>query len=163
MKYTNLLSKVGKIAWNSFHVLLILISLAIFGAMVFFSFWMQTLILAVIMMPPMIVFLGLVLNFELEILAGSELYNTGIVYEGNSLIGVKKGLGYYKRKRFIDFFQCSLFIGYLVYFICNMRFEMGWAIAGAVVCVVGGCLYFLAGLSSIEKNKLVNSENHLRY
>ncbi len=159
MKYTNILNKLGNIAWKALNLIIILIFLAVFGALMYLSFWLQTLILAVLMMPLMIVALGVVLNHQLEILAGGRLYNTGLVSGGNSLLGVEKGPGYYKRKRFVDFLQCFLFVGYLIYFACNMRSEIVWAIAGVIICVVGACLYFLAGLSSIEKNKSINNKD----
>ena len=100
------------------------------------------------------------LNFELEVLIGVRLYGRrDLVIDGNSVIDVEKGPGYYKRKTFIDFFQCLLFVVYLVYFACNMHSEIGWAIAGIVICVFGAGLCFLAGLSSIEKNKLMNNKH----
>ena len=159
MKYTNILNKLGNVVWKVFNIIIILIMLSLFGVMMYFSFWLETLILAVLMMPLMIVGLGLVLNYKLEILAGGILYNTGLIHEENSVLDVEKGPGYYKRKRFVDFFQCFLFIGYLVYFVCNMRPEIWWAISGIVICAIGACLYFLSGLSSIEKNKLMNGKN----
>lgn len=158
MKYTNILNKLGDVVWKVFNIIIILIMLSLFGVMMYFSFWLETLILAVLIMPLMIVGLGLVLNYQLEILAGGRLYNTGLVHEGNSVLGVEKGPGYYKRKTFIDFFQCLLFIVYLVFFACNMHSEIGWAITGIVICVLGAGLYFLVGLSSIEKSKLMNNK-----
>lgn len=156
MKYTNMLNKLGIIAWKGLNVIIILVSIALFGLMAYFSIWLQTLILAVMIMPMMIVFLGLVLNFQMEILSGGELYNTGLVHEGNSIINVKKGPGYYKRKKFVDFIQCVLFVCYIVYFAFNMQEEIGWAIGGIVVFLIGAVLYFMAGLSSIEKEKMIN-------
>ena len=69
MKYTNILNKLGNIAWKALNLIIILIFLAVFGALMYLSFWLQTLILAVLMMPLMIVALGVVLNHQLEILA----------------------------------------------------------------------------------------------
>lgn len=152
MKYTNMLNNLGKIAWKSLHVFLILISFGLVGSIAALSIWMENLILAVIMMPPMIVFLGLTLNYGMELIAGGELYNTGIVHEGNSLIGIKKGPGYYKRKKYVDFFQVFLFVAYIVYFAFNISVEPGWAIGGIILFSICAVLYFIVGLSSIEKN-----------
>ena len=158
MKYTNILNNLGKIAWKGLNVFLILLSFVLLGVMAWLSIWMETLILAVIIMPMMIVFIGVVLNHEMEILAGSELYNTGIVHEGHSLIGVKKGPGHYKRKKYVDFFQAFLFVAYIVYFMFKIRIEPVWAIAGIILFAVCSVLYFIAGLSSIERDKLENSK-----
>ena len=159
MNFTNSLNKLGNIFRKIFNIILILIILSLFASMMYLSFWLQTLILAVLMMPLMIVALGAGLNFQLQVLAGGKLYSRrDLVIDGNSVIDVEKGPGYYKRKTFIDFFQCLLFVVYLVYFACNMRSEIWWAIAGIVICIFGASLYFLAGLSSIEKNKLTNNK-----
>lgn len=161
MKFANLLNKIGNIFRKIFNILLILIILSFFGAIMYLSFWVKTLILAVLLMPVMIWFVGEMLNFLLGILTGERLLHSGVHYVigGNSvLVEDKKGPGYYKRKTFIDFFQCLLFIVYLVFFACNMHSEIGWAITGIVICVLGAGFYFLVGLSSIEKSKLMNNK-----
>ena len=159
MKYTNMLNNLGKIAWKGLHVFLILLSFALVVVMAGVAIWQEVLLISVLIMPMMIVFLGVVLVHELEILAGSELYNTGIVHDGHSLIGVKKGPGYYKRKKYVDFFQVVLFLGYIIYFAFNMKDQVAIAVIGIVICAICAALYFIAGLSSIEKDKAINNIN----
>lgn len=153
MKYTNLLSKLGDLAYKALYGILMLIIVGLVGTMAFLSFWTGILLIAVMLMPLMIVFLGIGVNYCLGLICGDELYNTGYVHEGNSQLAIKTTPRYYKRKKFIDFFQCFLYVAYIVYFCFEIGSQPGLAITGIVVFLACAILYFIAGLSSIEKSK----------
>jgi hypothetical protein len=154
-----MLNKLGNIAWKGLNIFLILLAFSLVVGVAWVSIWQELLILSVMIMPAMIIFFGLVLSHQLEILAGSELYNTGIVHEGNSLIGVKKGPGYYKRKKYIDFLQVAIFLGYIIYFAFNIKNQVAMAVIGIVIFAICAFIYFVMGLSSIEKDKAINNKN----
>lgn len=153
MKFTNLLEKLGDLAYKAVFGMLILIIVGLVGAMAYISFWLEILLIAVMLMPLMIVFLGIGVNYCLGLICGEELYNTGLVRDGHSQLAIRTTPSYYKRKKFIDFFQCLLYVAYIVYFCFKISSQPGLAITGIVIFLVCAILYFLAGLSSIEKSK----------
>ena len=155
MNATNMLKKISSLCMKALWVIMILLVIALFGVIVFLSFYLETLIIDVMLVPIMIVFLGMGLNYFIALFCGEKLYNTGWVHEGNSMFAIRTTPKYYKRKIFIDFIQCLFYVLYLIKFVLSLKGEeLGWAIAGIVVCLFGAFLCFVAGLSSIEKSKL---------
>lgn len=155
MKASNLEKKIGNICVKILFVMMIVLVIAIFGAMVAVSFILDdVLIFYILFGPMMIVFLGIGLNYYIACLCGDRVYNTGIVRNGNSLYAVKTTPKYYKRKKFIDFIQFSLFVLLFVKFVLSFdKNEYVLSILGVIICIIGASLCFLAGLSSIEKSK----------
>jgi hypothetical protein len=92
---------------------MILLVIALFGGIVFLSFYVEALIIDVMLVPIMIVFLGIGLNYFIACLCGDEIYNTGWVNKGNSMFAIKLTPKYYQRKKFIDFIQCLFYVAYL--------------------------------------------------
>lgn len=152
---TNILKKIKNILGKILWIIMILLVIALVGAIVAISFALETLIIDVMLVPPMIVFLGIGLNYFIARLCGHKIYNTGWVVDGRTVFDIKVTPKYYKRKMVIDFIQCLLFIAYLIKFVLSLKGEeLAWAIAGIIVSLVGAVLYFIVGLSSIEKSKL---------
>lgn len=155
MKYTNMFSKLSYIGTKIIYIILMLIVVALFGAMVGISFYLNAIFFDVILLPIMVVFLGTSLNYLIALFCGDELINTGWVHGGNTVFDIKRTPEYYKRKKFLDFIQFFLYVLCFIKFIFNFNSEeLVWWIAGVIICLVFGALYFMAGLSSIEKSKL---------
>ena len=159
MKATNMLNKIVKVCYKLLYITLMLVCVSLFLGIVWAAFYTGTLIIDVMLIPVMIVFLGMSINYFLARFCDAAIYNMGIVYKGNTLFAIKKTPEYYKRKKVIDFTQVILYGLWIIRFILNLDGEyMIWAILGIIIFLICAGLYCIIGISSIEKSRLSQNE-----
>lgn len=155
MKFTNMENNLSKVILNALYVFIILVVLAIMGVMVWVDLSQGVPMISILWFMFIPCF-GMIINWFLGAILGDKIYNTGLVYEGRSMLSVVKTPKYYTRRMFLCIVELVLFL------LLKLRFIL-WlfdpeAIAIGIVGIVGSIIAmvicFIMGMSSYEQSSL---------
>ena len=155
MRFTNFLSGLGRCILLAFGFVLLVLLIPAFIVVIFM---LNIPIAVAIFVPILLGTYSITLNWFLGHAAGAEFVNTGYVYEGRSQIDIVRDEAYYKRAIYVNFIIMSVFAFLIIYFITVLSFSFGWCLIGLIQSIGGAVLFFLLGMSAIEKSGIKNKK-----
>ncbi len=151
MKYTNLTGKIGSFFIGLIYSIFILVAMG--GAGLFL--WLDLTsglpmvsLLWILLLPALM----LAINWLLGKFFGDEYYNTGIVSEGRTIFDVVKTPKYYKRRMYVYFVECALFILLAVRFGFLTQIDLTYGMIGILCSIIGSFFCFIIAMSSKEQS-----------
>lgn len=153
MRFTNFLSGLGRCILLVFEFVLFVL---LIPAFIVVLFMLNIPILIAIFVPILLGTYSITLNWFLGLASGAEFYNTGYVNEGRTVRDIVRDEAYYKRAIYVNFIIMSVFAFLIIYFITVLSFSFGWCLIGLIQSIVGAILFFLLGMSAIEKSRIKN-------
>lgn len=146
-------NKIGSFLLGALYVLVILFIVGIAGVFLWVDISQEIpgLSLLWIMLLPTF---GLGINWNIGWFFGDEYYNTGYVREGRSVLDVVKTPKYYKRRMYLCFIECGLFVLLMIRFFIYFSVTVVVPIIGVLGSLVAIIIYFVVGMSSYELSGL---------
>lgn len=158
MKFTKISQGLGKFFIGLVYVFMILLVLGLFGVLIWVDLFMLRTPVFNIMWFCILPAIGLIINWFIGFFFKDKYYNTGMVIDGRSVLDVVKTPKYYKRRIFVCFAECFLFVLLAIKNIVFLYLNPIWSIIGIVGGIIGAVIYFIVAMSSIELSKTKNTE-----
>lgn len=153
MKYTNMTNKFANFLIGAVYVIFILFIVGAAGAFLWVDISQEIpglSLLWIVLLPTF----GLGINWSVGHFCGDEYYNTGLVREGRSVLDVVKTPKYYKRRMYLCFIECGLFVLLMVRYCIHFAVTVAVPIIGVLASIAAIIIYFVVGMSSYELSGL---------
>ena len=127
-------------------IILFILMLPIIGVIVFADIYVSNQFVSMLWFAiiPAVFF---VLNYILSKSSGAEIYDTGIVDEGETVFDIERTPAFYKRKMIFSFIQSGIFI------LLIGRFAVLRSMLGITGCIIACIIFFGIGVQSYNKSK----------
>lgn len=153
MKYTKLSQKIGRVAYLTFFTLIYVLFLGLYGVLAWVNLSILTTPVFNIMWIALIPAFGIVTIWTLARWCGDEIYDTGLVSDGDTLYEIKRTPKFYKRRMYVYFIEAFLFVLLMVKNIVLFVLDPIWSVVGIVGGVAGVVFCFIIAMSSKELSK----------
>lgn len=161
MKYTNLLSKLGRFL---FLALIFIVFVLLFPAIIILLIVLEctgtseVAMIIPIVIPLCFLVTGFTVNRFLAHANNVKLVNTGIVINGRSMIDIVRDAGYFKRATVVYYVHSALSVLASVFIVVRYGFAV-LTIFGLIGLIVEAVIYFILAKSSKEKQKMEENNN----